>query len=355
VSVLEFNAPGQLHAADAGFERATGQSAAKLAGRGWLSAVAPEDHAPLHVAWQTAAARRTPLDVRIRMRSHDRGVRRHRMRAEPFGDGKGWLAAMRDIEDLCEAEEARDRALATERRGHTAAMQIKEDLLSTVSHELRTPLNAIVGWAEVLRARDGGTTAGQAAEAIARNAKALARLVDDMLDAAATLRGEMHLRPERLDLRCVVDAAVAEMSPLCEARGLRVEVALGSDPVEITGDQPRLRQVVLSLVSNAVKSTPHGGRVAVTLSRSDSQVALTVADSGEGIAPALLPHVFDAFRQGRASGQTKGLGLGLAMAHQVVELHGGVIGAASPGKNLGATFTVTLPASPLDAGAAPPT
>ena len=155
VSVLEFSAPGELKAADAGFERATGQSAAGLAGRGWLSAVAPEDHAHLDAAWRTAAARRTPLDIRIRTRSSDGGVRRHRMRAEPFGDGQGWLAVLLDNEDLCGAEDARDNALVAEGTAHTAAMQITEDLLDHVSHEFRTPLSAIVGWAEVLRASWG--------------------------------------------------------------------------------------------------------------------------------------------------------------------------------------------------------
>ncbi|MFO0605055.1 MAG: ATP-binding protein [Polyangiales bacterium] len=252
------------------------------------------------------------------------------------------VLARRKVEHLRAAAESASRA--------------KDEFLSVLSHELRTPLNAIIGWSAMLRA---GTVAApqvpQALETVERNARAQARLVEDMLDLARIEQGKLVLSVGPVELVRVVEAALDSLRPAAEARGVRLQPVLDSHAT-IVGDADRLQQVVWNLVSNAIKFTARGGRVQVRLRRQPSFVELAVADSGVGIDPGFLPHVFDRFRQAdpSASRQTGGLGLGLAIVRSLVELHGGTVDAQSDGLGYGATFTVRLPTAPLRADQSPP-
>jgi PAS domain S-box-containing protein len=227
-----------------------------------------------------------------------------------------------------------------------AANRLKDEFLATVSHELRTPLNAILGWTVMLRS--GRLTPDKTAEAleiIERSARAQNRLVEDLLDVSRIVTGKVQLRFQPVAMAKVVEAAVAAARPTAEAKNINLDVTLDSRPCEVSGDADRLQQVIWNLISNAVKFTPRGGRVETRVERVGSSVEIKVNDTGEGIAPEFLPHVFDRFRQADSSIKRRhgGLGLGLAIVRHLVELHGGEVSVQSPGVGQGATFTVKLP------------
>jgi PAS domain S-box-containing protein len=228
------------------------------------------------------------------------------------------------------------------------ANRAKDEFLAVVSHELRTPLNAIMGWAKLLTSRDFDERRRQrAVETIERNAVAMAQLIEDLLDMSRVISGKMRLQVQPVDLVAVVEAAVESIQPAAGSKEIRVVPVLDTTIPQLMGDPTRLQQVVWNLLSNAVKFTPRGGRVDVVLRKVDSNLELTVRDTGKGISPAFLSNVFEAFRQEEA-GSTRtrgGLGLGLAISRQLVELHGGRIAADSDGEGLGATFTISLPIS----------
>lgn len=240
---------------------------------------------------------------------------------------------------------------------------LKDDFLATLSHELRTPLNAILGWTHVLLSNNTDPVrAREGLEVIARNARAQAQIVEDLLDMNRILAGRLRLEVRRTNLASVIDEALDSVRPAAEAKGVRLHSVLDPHAGPVSGDPGRLQQVFWNLLSNGIKFTPKGGKVQVTLGRLGSHVEVSVSDSGEGIAPAFLPHVFDRFRQADASTTRRhgGLGLGLAISKQLVELHGGSIRALSSGANTGATFSVVLPlaavlasdgAGPVDARA----
>ena len=226
--------------------------------------------------------------------------------------------------------------------------RLKDEFLATLSHEMRTPLAAVLGWSRMLASGTLDTAKqAQAIEAIERNAQAQARIVDDILDVARGMSGNVKLELEHIDLVSVAQRSVEAIAPTAVAKKIRVEVR-GREPIPISADPNRLQQVVWNLVSNAVKFTPAGGRVIVAVSGNDGFAELTVTDTGAGIPPAFLPYVFDKFRQADASftRQHGGLGLGLAIARHLIELHGGSIEARSAGEGNGATFVVRLPRSP---------
>jgi signal transduction histidine kinase len=253
------------------------------------------------------------------------------------------------IEQLKRTVEERDRlyAAAEEARAEAeAANRMKDDFLATLSHELRTPLNAILGWSRLLkggRLKPADVDEGHAV--IERNARALVRLVEDLLDVSRIAAGTLRLEVQPVDLVEVVEAALAAVLPAAEAKGVRIDTALDALAGPVTGDPARLQQVVWNLLSNAVKFTPEGGRVRVLLGRDGSHAVLSVRDTGRGIRPEFLPRVFDRFRQADASTTRRhgGLGLGLSIVKQLVEMHGGGVRAESPGEDRGSTFTVTLP------------
>ncbi|AKV04523.1 Two-component hybrid sensor and regulator [Labilithrix luteola] len=249
-----------------------------------------------------------------------------------------------------------------------AMSKLKDEFLATVSHELRTPLNAIVGWSSMLKEPLEGDSAKRGVEVIERNARALARLVDDVLDVSRIARGTLRVEHRPVDSAHVVRSALEAVAPAAVAKSIELETVIDDDTGVVIGDPDRLQQVVWNLLSNAVKFTPRGGRVTTTLSnrrlshhrlsRHRDVVQIVVTDTGVGIEPSFLPHVFETFRQFDSSTTRPhgGLGLGLAIARNIVDLHGGTMAVASGGSGKGAKFTVELPAShppPADDAAAP--
>jgi len=241
------------------------------------------------------------------------------------------------------------RLLKLERTAREAAEEsnrLKDEFLATVSHELRTPLTAILGWSRLL---EGGTlddsVTQQAVETIGRNAKAQAQIVDDILDVSRIITGNLYIDLHPLEVVPVVENAINVVRPTADAKGIKIETYFDSAPAMISGDANRLQQVVWNLLSNAVKFTDSGGRVCVKVSRVDSTVEIKVSDTGQGISKEFLPYVFDRFRQADSTTtrQHGGLGLGLAIARHLVEIHGGMIKAESQGDGRGASFTIKLP------------
>ncbi|HEU4933511.1 MAG TPA: CHASE domain-containing protein [Pyrinomonadaceae bacterium] len=241
------------------------------------------------------------------------------------------------------------RLLKLERTAREAAEEsnrLKDEFLATVSHELRTPLTAILGWSRLL---EGGTlddsTMQQAVETIWRNAKAQAQIVDDILDVSRIITGNLYLDLHPLEVVPVVENAINVVRPTADAKGIKVETHFDSAPAMILGDANRLQQVVWNLISNAVKFTNSGGRVCVKISQGGGAVEVSVSDTGQGISKEFLPYVFDRFRQADSTTtrQHGGLGLGLAIARHLVEIHGGTIRAESKGENRGSAFTIRLP------------
>lgn len=259
------------------------------------------------------------------------------------------LSLVLDVTARKLAEEERALLLVREREARKAAEdadRLKDEFLATLSHELRTPLTSVLGWASLIRSGEiDESNHAVAMETIERNARLQARLIDDLLDVSRIVTGNLRLEANAIDLAPVIEAARDAVRPAAEAKSIALEISFASQACIIRGDSNRLRQVVWNLLLNAIKFTPRGGRVMVDLRSDDSSVRLTVSDSGEGIDAEFLPHVFDRFRQaeGSTSRRQGGLGLGLAVVRHLVELHGGNVSAKSPGKGLGATFTVELP------------
>jgi PAS domain S-box-containing protein len=226
------------------------------------------------------------------------------------------------------------------------ANRLKDEFLATLSHELRTPLNAILGYSRMVRAGlMSGEKQQRAIETIERNATSLTQIVEDVLDVSRIISGKMRLHVQEVDLSSVIGGAIDAVIPAADAKGVRVERILEGPGVSVSGDPDRLQQVVWNLLSNAVKYTPRGGRVQVSLLRVNSHAEVVVSDTGIGIHPDFLPHMFERFRQadGGITRERGGLGLGLSIAKDLIELHGGTIEAASAGTDLGATFRVKLP------------
>jgi signal transduction histidine kinase/ActR/RegA family two-component response regulator len=224
--------------------------------------------------------------------------------------------------------------------------RLKDQFLAAVSHELRTPLNAILGWVQIIRTtRPGAQTVERALDSLERNARAQARLIEDLIETSRAVTGKLQLKIEVVDLRAVVKGALEVVNPAMVAKGMHVSTALPSSAALVSGDPDRLQQVAWNLLSNAQKFTPPNGSVRIELRPDGSDFVLTVADTGIGISPEFLPFVFDRFRQadGSMTREQGGLGLGLAIVKDIIELHGGSVTGASPGRNEGATFTVRVP------------
>ncbi|MBD2199538.1 MULTISPECIES: PAS domain-containing sensor histidine kinase [Calothrix] len=270
------------------------------------------------------------------------------------GNLRGFSKIMQDITERKQAEEEREELLLREQAARSeaeAANRSKDDFLAIVSHELRTPMTAIIGWVGMLRtgALDEDR-ASLALETIERNANLQMQLIEDLLDISRIVRGELSLYIDLVDLVEVITAAIEVVQTLADAKNIQLETILDTSIAKICGDSDRLQQVILNLLTNAIKFTPKGGRVEVRLSltaelNSSYSALIEVSDTGQGISADFLPHVFERFRQADSTHtrSNKGLGLGLAITHHVVEVHGGTITAQSPGIGQGATFTVKLP------------
>jgi PAS domain S-box-containing protein len=259
----------------------------------------------------------------------------------------------RDLRVQKRLEAERQRLLAREREARAAAEEaneLKDRFLATVSHELRTPLNAMLGWMRMLRSGQlPPERRERALETVERNAKAQAQLVEDLLDISRMMSGKLRIEVHPLELMGVMEAAIETVRPAADAKQIELLPALGEAGTMILGDAARLQQVVWNLLSNAIKFTPKGGRVQISVERAGTSVEIAVKDSGQGIAPEFLPHVFEPFRQadGSTTRRHGGLGLGLAIVKSLVELHGGTIRALSDGAGKGATFIVRLPLAPV--------
>jgi two-component system, sensor histidine kinase len=270
---------------------------------------------------------------------------------EPI-DASVLVAAVRSLMRVRLAEAALAAALEAERAARAAAEEadrVKDEFIATLSHELRTPLNALMGWIWQLRHSTlDGPARTRALDSLERNTALQAQLINDLLDISRISKGKLQLRLSLVELRSFLEESVAMIRESAERKHLQIETAL-EDPVWVAGDRARLHQVVVNLLTNAVQFTPDGGRIRVSLTADDRRGAiLEVRDSGAGIDAAFLPFVFEPFRQGagRLSRRHGGLGLGLSVVRQLVELHDGSVGVASEGVGSGTTLTVSLPVEP---------
>ena len=273
------------------------------------------------------------------------------MRGLPGPDGTvdHLMVLLQDVTARKRAEAARENLLAAEleaRREAEAASRAKDQFLATLSHELRTPLSPVLTWAELLRRRIGSAEDNdRGLTAIARNAGNLARMIDELLDVSRIEAGKLRLDVVPLDLGPVILEAVDVIRSAADAKRITIETGFDAAGCRVLGDPDRLRQVLWNLLSNAIKFTPTKGRVRVTLTRRGGHARVAVADTGQGIRPAFLPFVFDRFRQGDTTSTRRhgGLGIGLAIVRELVELHGGHVEAESSGEGRGATFTIEVP------------
>jgi PAS domain S-box-containing protein len=334
---------GRITSWNAAAERMFGYTAAEAVGQP-ITIVIPKDRLDEEV--EVLSRIRQGLSV-----DHFETVRQHKdghqidisltvspiLRADGVIIGASKIA--RDI-----TEHRRQRAIAEE------ASRMKDEFLAVLSHEMRTPLNTVLGYARMLRREDqrmSGELRARALDALERNADALTRLVNDVLDTSRIVVGKMRLVLEPCALEDVVRDAIDTIRPTAEAKGVAIEV--NTEPgLFVTADRDRLHQVLWNLLSNAVKFTPSGGRIAMRARTRDGTVAVSVEDTGIGIAETDLPYVFQRFWQANtgASREFAGLGIGLALARHLVELHGGAISAVSGGVGQGSVFTVALPKAP---------
>jgi len=332
----------------------SGMSAEQSAGLGVMQAIHPEQRDRVELAWKDSLWAGRAFEMEFLLRSREASYRWHLCRAVPERDEKGavigWIATATDIDAQKKAGEDRARVLQAEQRARELAEianRSKDQFLAILSHELRNPLNAILGWARMLRSgRLDSDRIVRGLSAIERNAEAQAKLVEDLLDISRIVAGKLRLQPHREDFGRVVRAAVDTVRPEADAKGVQLEVALGAGGDDVLADTDRLQQVVWNLLSNAIKFTPTGGRVSVEVvhREEENKVELRITDTGAGISENLLPHIFERFRQADSTSTRahSGLGLGLAIARHLVDLHGGSIRAESPGEGKGASFIVAL-------------
>ncbi|HEY9834400.1 MAG TPA: response regulator [Stenomitos sp.] len=272
----------------------------------------------------------------------------------------GAVYILADVTERKRAEEERNQLLVREQEARAAAEaanRLKDEFLATLSHELRSPLNAMLGWTRLLNSRkfDEATTV-RALQTIERSAKSQAQLVEDLLDVSRIIQGKLRLNTCPVQLVSVIEAVMETVRPAAQAKEIGLQSVLDPTSGLVAGDSDRLQQVIWNLVSNAIKFTPKGGCVQVRLETVNSQVEITVTDTGKGIDPEFVPYVFERFRQADSSSTRvySGLGLGLAIVRHLVELHGGTVYAHSAGEDKGATFTVKLPRLSVVAEAAHP-
>jgi PAS domain S-box-containing protein len=331
----------------------TGKTLEQTQGEGWQDILHPDDVQRTIAVWQTSLHTGKIYDIEYRFRrATDGEYRWHLGRAFPLQNQDGqivkWFGSCTDIHDQKLAIEERAQALEQERNARIElekANRMKDDFLAIVSHELRSPLNPILGWSKLLlnRKLDVAKTT-QALEVIERNAQLQAGLIEDLLDVSRILRGKLSLNISLVDLVATIKAALDTIYLAAEAKSIQIQTHVGSVGI-VEGDYNRLQQVFVNLLTNAIKFTPAGGRIEIRLDKVGSQARIRVSDTGKGISPDFLPYVFDRFRQADDTTTRKsgGLGLGLAIVHHIVELHGGSVEVASLGEGLGATFTVMLP------------
>jgi PAS domain S-box-containing protein len=337
-----------------------GYSIQELSTQPYLEFVHPDDRETTQVAAETLAQGIPLVGFENRYRRRDGSYRWVSWSCAPFIEQKLLYCVARDVTALKQAEVEREQLLSSEQSARETAERanrLKDEFLAVLSHELRSPLNPILGWTKLLqKGKLNPTRQAEALRTIERNAKLQAQLIEDLLDISRIMQGKLSFTASPVSLTFVVSAALETVRLAAEAKNIQIlldfDASISSSYPQgvalVSGDAARLQQVVWNLLSNAVKFTPSGGTVTVELRQLDRQVQLCVRDTGKGIQPQFLPHVFDYFRQEDSSTTRNfgGLGLGLAIVRQIVELHGGTVTAASLGENQGATFVVQLPTMP---------
>jgi PAS domain S-box-containing protein len=324
-----------------------------MEGWGWRSVHDANDVDRVVAGWKVAIESGRPWEDTFRLRRHDGDYRWHLSRARPFRDDQGnialWFGTNTDVtEERVKAEE-REQLLQREQAARLEAERagrMKDEFLATLSHELRTPLNAILGWSQLLKRADGDTELlAEGISVIERNTRVQVQLIEDLLDMSRIISGKIRLRIEKIEPESFIDAAIETVRPAAQAREVRLTKIIQPRLGSISGDAARLQQAVWNLLSNSIKFTPAGGEVRVAVERPENQIVIDVTDTGIGIDPQFLPHVFERFRQADASTTRAhgGLGLGLAIVKHLVELHGGTVHATSAGEGRGSTFRMSLP------------
>ena len=323
----------------------------------FLSAVHPDDRPSVADVYRRSASTGVALDMEFRVVWPDGSVHWIDDKARCYGAHNGSTAF---VTGACVDVTARKRTetalLESERAARNSAQRtsdITDEFLATLSHELRTPLNAILGWSKILRsgAKDTNDLA-KGLEAIERNARAQTQLIEDLLDMSRITSGKLRLDIQPVRPASFIEEAVDTVKTAADSKEIRLERVLDPSVGPISGDPVRLKQVIWNLLSNAIKFTPHGGRVRVTLERADAYIEIAVADTGCGVKPEFLPHLFERFRQEDSSSTRhhSGLGLGLSIVKTLVDLHAGTVHASSPGVDQGTTITVRLPSAPAPEG-----
>lgn len=354
--VWVIGADGQVQFVNSVFETFFGHPAVSELGLMWSQLLHPEELEGFEYKMQQALAERSELTSVVRGRRADGAWRWLEISVVPRYSRSGRFLGMagnsRDITDRHELELANEQLLRAERVARTAAestARLKDEFMATISHELRTPLTTVLGWSEVLLQRipvDDPNYKG--IRVIATSGLALKRLIGDMLDLSGMLLGKLKLDMEVLDLAREVGDAVRSLDLAAAERQLDVRLSLPSGDCPVLGDQTRVQQILWNLLSNAAKFTDEGGVIDIVLDKLGNNYRLRITDSGVGIAEEFLPHIFSRFRQadGTTTRRYGGLGLGLSIVQQLVDLHGGTVTASSPGIGGGATFTVLLPVLP---------
>ncbi|MEM1292603.1 MAG: PAS domain-containing protein [Cyanobacteria bacterium P01_H01_bin.162] len=355
-------ASGQIEFFNAQWHDYTGLTERDFAIGAWPEVIHPEDIDTIQTVQTAAIAGKIAYEVEARVKRHDQLYRWHLARVVPLMDDTGavvnWYGTATDIHDRKLAAAEREQFLAQEQAARAAAEQanrVKDDFLAILSHELRSPLNPILGWSQLLRTRElDRTTTLQAVSTIERNVKLQTQLIDDLLDIAKILRGKLKLAPTRVDLALVVNGAIETVQTAAAAKAITIKPDLQAVG-HVWGDEGRLQQIVWNLLSNAIKFTPEAGQITISLTQTEAVAQIEVTDTGKGIQPEFLPHIFESFRQEDVSitREYGGLGLGLAIVRYLTEANGGQITADSQGIGQGATFTVALPLLPVAVAAAP--
>jgi PAS domain S-box-containing protein len=341
---------GYLRRVNPAFVQALGYTAEELLARPVLDFIHPEDRDATRADYEKLARGEPTANLENRFRCKDGTYRWVGWSYFPVPEEGLAYGVGRDM-----TEPRRIHEVLTLRADELEqANRIKDEFLATLSHELRTPLTAILGWSRLLRSGQLDEAGwGRAVQIIERNAEAQSKLIEDLLDVSRIITGKLRMEVQPVALAPVVETAVNGLRPAAEAKLVELDCTLDRAAGPVTGDPARLQQVVTNLLSNAVKFTPPGGRVDVRLEQLDGRARIVVRDTGIGISPEALPHVFERFHQANSSNTREhgGLGLGLAIVRHLVESHGGSVYAESPGEGLGAVFTVELP---LTAAPEPP-
>lgn len=331
----------------------------------WLERIHEEDRTEFRRKFQTCFEKKEPFRGMARAGRADGQFRWLDVICQPRlnreGLFLGYVCTAQDVTESKEFSLQRESLLASERAARSQlehAARMKDEFLATLSHELRTPLSAVLGWTQLLRRRDGNDAMLiEGLDTIERGARAQVQLIEDLLDLSRIASGKVRLNMHALELGTVINAAIEILRPSAETKRIRIVTEIGDNIPRLAGDPARLQQVIWNLLSNAIKFTPAGGEVRVSLSADaqNGQIEVAVQDNGQGIHPDFLPCVFDRFSQADSKPSRKhgGLGIGLALVKQIIELHGGSVRVVSPGVGRGATFTIRLPAE--EAGQIPRT